>query len=365
MMKKIKIIHVTPRFYGNECSIAGGPKYLLYICRALQKGAESLGWNIETSVLSFGKEANVFESGPHRILHKIIKGDPKHPLTISADDIINSLQDADVVHVHQFLSHACLYVAAHARLLGKCIIGTDHQGEEHHLSYNPEVSGIFDFFHSISDFALNTYKRLKGPVKLIKGPLDTETYKPDLQKQRNPRSVLAVGRLLPHKGYEKIIEALPMEMELTIAGALVDVAYREFLFSRIQQKKVKIIEGLSDSEIINLMHTAGIFVHAATYIDFRGKIHTKPEMLGLAPLEALSTGLTTIVSDAGALPELGKLPGCYVFKSVQDLNRLLNAHLDGGLKHPAPEIIHAGVEEVYGLENFGRKMLTELQECLL
>ena len=227
------------------------------------------------------------------------------------------------------------------------------------------MSGLFNFFHPHSDFALNTYKRLKGPVKMIKGPMDTETYKPDLKKQRNPRSVLAVGRILPHKGYEKIIEALPMELELTIAGAPVDSAYREYLFSKIQQKKVKIIEGLSDSEIIDLMHTAGIFVHAATYIDYLGKIHTKPEMLGLAPLEALSTGLTTIVSDAGALTELGKLPGCYVFRSVQDLNRLLKSHLDGGLKHHAPEIIHAGVEEVYGLENFGRKMLTELRECLL
>ncbi len=365
MMKTIKIIHVSPRFYGKECVIAGGPKYLLYICRALQKGAEILGCHVETSVLSFGKQAGVFENGPNRISHRIIAANPAHPWTIPASEIITGIEDADVVHIHQFLSHACLYVAAHARLLGKCVIGTDHQGEEHYLSYNPEIGGMYDFFHIISDFASNTYKRLDGPVKMIKGPVDTEFYKPALEKHRNPRSVLAVGRLLPHKGFEKIIEALPMELELTIAGEPVDAAYREYLFSKIQQKKVKIIENLSDSELLDLMQTAGIFVHAATYIDYRGKIHTKPEMLGLAPLEALSTGLTTIVSDAGALPELGKLPGCHVFKSVQDLNELLKAHLDGRLKKHSPEIIHSGVEEVYGLETFGRKMLIALQEYIL
>jgi glycosyltransferase involved in cell wall biosynthesis len=361
-MKTIKIVHVSPRFYGNECVIAGGPKYLLYISRALQKGAEALGCQVETSVLSFGKQATIFDSGPHKILHRIIKGDSGRPLTISANDIISSIQDADVVHVHQFLSHACLYVAAHARLLGKCVIGTDHQGEEHYLSYNPEVSGLFDFFHVISDFALNTYKRLIGPVKIIKGPLDTETYKPTLEKQRNPRSVLAVGRLLPHKGFEKIIEALPTGLELTIAGASVDAAYKEFLLSKIQNKNVKIIEGLSDNEVLDLMQRAGVFVHSATYIDYRGKIHTKPEMLGLAPLEALGTGMTTIVSDAGALPELGNLLGCYVFNSVQHLNHLLQSHLDGNLTHHSPESIHASVDAVYGLEIFGRKMLMAIQE---
>lgn len=363
-MKTIKIIHVSPRFYDKKSSIAGGPKYMLYICRALQKGAESLGLRVETSVLSFGKEANVFKIGPYQIHHKIIKGDPYHPGTILAADIIDSLHDADVVHIHQFLSYACLYVAAHARLLGKCVIGTDHQADEHYLSGHHEISGLFDFFHSISDFAENTYKRLSGPIKVIKGPMDTELYKPALEKSRNSRSVLAVGRLLPHKGFEKIIEALPMELELTIAGAPCDSAYKEYLLSKIQNKKIKIVEGLSDSEVLELMQTAGIFVHAATYIDYRGKIHTKPEMLGLAPLEALSTGLTTLVSNAGALPELGRLPGGYVFESVQDLNRLLQAHLEGNLRHYAPHVIHAGVDQIYGLEVFGRHMLTTLQEYL-
>lgn len=155
-----------------------------------------------------------------------------------------------------------------------------------------------------------------------------------------------------------------MALELTIVGASLDNAYRDYLLSRIQGKKVKLLEGLTDSAVLDLLQTAGIFVDAATYVNYLGGTHPQPELLGLAPLAALSTGLPTLVSDAGALPELTCVPGCYIFQSVSDLNRLLHSHLEGQLPRFDPQTMAASVAEQYGQEGFGRKMLTELQEYL-
>ena len=63
-------------------------------------------------------------------------------------------------------------------------------------------------------------------------------------------------------------------------------------------------EKLDDAGLFSLMHRAGLYVHAATHVDYKGGFHLKPELLGLAPLEFLCTGGPAFVSRAGALREL-------------------------------------------------------------
>lgn len=341
-MKNIKIVHVLPKE-----SLALSDVYLSYMCQALQKGGDLLGRQVNTSIFSFENDT-VSGNGSAQISHKI-----------PADTLINMLKQVDVVYVHQCLSSASLYIAAHARLLGKCVIGSHYRGGENYLSTYPEIGELFDFFHADSAFAANTYKNLNGCVKVIKGPMNTEKYRPSLQKARNPRLVLAVGKILPHKGFDKIIEALPEELELKIAGTFDENTYREYLFSIIQNKTVKILDNQTDADVLDLMQTAGIFVHADTSFDY-----DNPELLDLPPLEALCIGLPSLVSDIGPLRELVHLPGCYVFDSTQGLSKLLKDHLQGKLPQYEPSTMYAGVVEHYGLKEFGYKMLIEIQRYL-
>ena len=119
-------------------------------------------------------------------------------------------------------------------------------------------------------------------------------------------------------------------------------------------------EHLSDAEICDVLHKASLFVQASTHFDCRGHYHQKPELLGLAPLEALACGIPALVSSAGSLGELGDIPGCLVFSSDLELKNLLSLHSQSALAFPDSVAIYEAVVAKYGVTQFGEKLLTEL-----
>jgi hypothetical protein len=110
------------------------------------------------------------------------------------------------------------------------------------------------------------------------------------------------------------------------------------------------------------MQKAGLYVHAGTHLDYRGRSYLKPELLGLAPLEFLCTGGRALVSRAGALRELGRLVGCTTFADAQDLRRLLDQYLSGQLETCAAAAVRNDVVGRYGLRQFGRRYLRLVEE---
>jgi glycosyltransferase involved in cell wall biosynthesis len=184
--------------------------------------------------------------------------------------------------------------------------------------------------------------------------VDTTYYCPSEGDEREKGLIVAVGRILPHKGFDRIIRALPKGLKLVIAGTVCDQAYSSMLAELIQSSgsDVVILEGLDDDDIRNLVRKASLFVHASTHVDYRGTYYAKPELLGLAPLEAL-------VSNAGSLPELGAIVGCDVFFSDDDLKKSLASFANGVVSSP-PSSIYESVRKLYGIEQYGEKLLAEL-----
>ena len=90
---------------------------------------------------------------------------------------------------------------------------------------------------------------------------------------------------------------------------------------------------------------------------YTGHYAHKPELLGLAPLEALASGAPTLVSDAACLPELAVLPGCRVFRDEADLAAMLREQAAG--RPPAPDAaeMHAQVDRRYGPQVVGAGLL--------
>jgi glycosyltransferase involved in cell wall biosynthesis len=169
--------------------------------------------------------------------------------------------------------------------------------------------------------------------------------------------VLALGRIIPHKGFERTIRALPRGLSLDIVGQAYDAAYFAFLRQCAEGRDVRFHTDLDDAAVREHMARAGLFVHASTHVDYLGRFSHKPELLGLAPLEALSCGLVTLVSDAGSLAELGRLPGCFVFRSDAELAELLRLASARRLAGSDPEAMHAAVERGYGLRRVGIELL--------
>jgi glycosyltransferase involved in cell wall biosynthesis len=348
------IVQVTPTSYARDGVIGGGERIALYLDEALRQAAGTCGVTLNTVVLTLDA-AEPMGQGLDR--YQAIQGLAWRPRSLRAQALIERLQSADAVYVHQCMTEVGLFAAAHARLLGKPVYGSDAgAGEAAILRQNPDAMVLYDAVHAISAFAAAAFESLPVPVHVVPGPVDTDAYRPD-GTARDPKLVLSVGRVLPHKGYERTIRALPPALSLLIVGQHYDPDYLGFLRDCAAGKDVRFHQEMSDEGVRELLHRAGLFVHASSHVGYRGQFYHKPELLGLAPLEALACGLPTLVSDAGALPELGSLPGCQVFRTEAELAAMLGEAAQQRLPAPPPEAMHRAVTERYGLVTVGTELL--------
>jgi glycosyltransferase involved in cell wall biosynthesis len=360
---KRSILHISPTYYSEKSVIGGGEKYIAYMSRAINAAAASRQTEIQDSMLAFGQSPALFQLAGG-LSCEVIEGRPWDPYSIDVSELAARISRSDILVVHQCLSAFGLFAASHGRLANKVVVGIDEGGGEHALvNHSPEIGSIFDMFLAYSRFCANSFRDIHGRVEIILGPVDTSYYRPDNTVTREPALVLAVGRILPHKGFDRIIRALPAGLRLVIAGTNYDQEYYSYLIQVAGSSRVEIREHLTDDEILFLMQRASLFVHASTSVDYRGQYYAKPELLGLAPLEALGAGTPALVSSAGALPELATIAGCLHFADDAELAALLNMHADSASLFPPPDVIHNDVEAKYGLRVFGGRFLDAVGEC--
>jgi glycosyltransferase involved in cell wall biosynthesis len=285
----------------------------------------------------------------------VVQGEAWNPRSLDAAALRRALSGYDIVVVHQALCPFGLFIAAHAKALRKRVYGLDHGGGEHPITrHTAEIGRVFDGFIAQSAFCANSFADLDAPTRVSLGPVDTDWYTPGADGERTTDVVLAVGRLLPHKGIDRIIAALPEGLKLRAIGSRYDDAYFEHLTTLSAGKNVEFVEGLSDEEVRDEYRRVGLVVHASTHMDYLGRHYPKPELLGLAPLEALACGARVLVSNAGALPELADVPGCDAFGSDEALSKLLLQYRDGLLPSPSAHEIAAATADAYGPAAFCR-----------
>ncbi len=359
----MKHLQITPSFFSDESIIGGGERHVENFRKALLAAAAERSFPIRCEIVAFGAGSGNIVSCDKTTL-RLMQGNAWDITTLEAGVIKSELAAADVVHVHQCLTVFGLFVAAHARLLGKIVIGTDHGGgvAEYILDRHPTFATIYDIFRAQSEFAALGFAEFGVRCPVILGPVDDDTFVLGDSSKRDRNLVLSVGRILPHKGFETIIDSLADGMTLVIAGRPYDRDYKKFLQSRAHGKAVHFEEQLDDAGLLRLMHRAGVYVHAATHLDYKAGFHLKPELLGLAPLEFLCTGAPAFVSRAGALRELGELTGCATFVDEHELRALLERYASGQMESHSAAAIRYGVIAKYGLRQFGRSYLELLEE---
>jgi glycosyltransferase involved in cell wall biosynthesis len=350
----MRILQVTPAWFADASVIGGGERGVNYLCRTV--AAVSRPGEVTCDMLSFGRERAVRSISPGTDLH-ILPGLPDDPASIATPAFHALIAQYDVIHVHQCLLRFGLFVAARARLAGKHVIGSDHGGGEWGgLEAYPVVGELFDAFQAQSDFACHAFTFFDRPVVVIKGPMDEDAF-PLGQIRRDPKLIVALGRILPHKGFHHIIEALPPSCTLVIVGRPYDGGYLDYLRGLVGRRRVTFETGMDDAALLRLLHSAGLHVHASDHTDHRGNFALKPELLGLAPLECMATGLPAVTSRAGSLVEFGALVGCRTYGTQRELKELLQAHAEGRLFDCTPDEIRRDVVATYGLRSFGTKYL--------
>jgi glycosyltransferase involved in cell wall biosynthesis len=206
-----------------------------------------------------------------------------------------------------------------------------------------------------------------GKHTVVIGPVDTERFCPaastaPTQAQRRAgarrRIVLCVGRILPHKGIDRLIAALPSDLRLVIAGRIYHEPYYALLRQMAAGKDVHFVHEADDEALLALYRSAELYVQASTARDVYGNVASKPELMGLTTLEAMSCGLPSAVADTGSLPELVPEPNLgRVFSSNDELSAILREVARGSWPTPdTGRLARAHVVETNGMLSVGRQI---------
>jgi len=193
-------------------TLGGAERYALELARYMAD-------RTPTILVSFG-DADAHQTQGNLSIQ--IFGNPYHvrglrhnPFSLRA---LHALRQADVIHCHQRHIVMSSSAAALARATRKKIFVSDLGGGGWDISRYVSTENWFHGHLHISNYSRTISKQAETKrAHVIMGGVDTARFSPDpgVPRQGN---ILYVGRILPHKGVNDLIEALPQGMTLDIIG---------------------------------------------------------------------------------------------------------------------------------------------------
>ena len=295
-----KIAYLTPFYFDEASSLGGGERYPWNLARGV---VASSGGEYEVEIISYGESSGRRELGPGislRILEAAFE--PPHPIDVASWELPDALADADLVHIHAAYTRSAelgILIAKHQR---KPICVTDHGGYASSLGDALGSLDLADRVLCYSDFGASFYKTTT-PIEIVKGGVDTEAFAPPAGPRPDRDRVLFVGRLLPHKGIDVLIRALPAELPLTVCGRPYFRPYYDYLRELAAGKRIEFVTDADDATIRDLYGRAWANVLPSVYKDCYGNAYQAPELMGFTLLEAMACETPAIASRVGAMPE--------------------------------------------------------------
>jgi glycosyltransferase involved in cell wall biosynthesis len=174
----------------------------------------------------------------------------------------------------------------------------------------------------------------KNRLKVIPNPIDTKIFRPsDLQENLNiNKTILYVGRLHPEKGIELLIESFKIlclkqdNLSLKIVGPWKESqgGGGETYWNKLQELArdfpIEFIPPVFEIvELVKIYQNADLFCYPS--------LADKGESFGLAPLEAMATGLVPIVSNLECFKDFiteGKTGFFFEHNSLKRTDNLAN-----------------------------------------
>ncbi len=300
MTRLLRVVHVVPALFGEEGIFGGAERYALELSRAMAEQAP-------TTLLAFGSAPGRKQVGPLSVqilrnwIHfRRFKFDPINPL------MIRYLGNADVIHYHQTHTMMSSLALMYARAVGKPIFTSHLGGGGIALHHYVDVARWYAGHLHISEFSRRVFGHQDlANAKVIMGGVDPVKFCPDPNVRRTGE-VLYVGRLLPHKGINYLIEAVDAATPLTIVGRRWRHArsFFEALLRLAAGKNVQIHQDYVDAAIIDAYRRALCIVLPSVHVTCSGEYYSIPELLGQTLLEGMACGTPAISTDICSLPEL-------------------------------------------------------------
>ena len=246
-------------------------------------GRPRIGGACQVELISYGDGVVPQDAAPRasRSASSAPTTGPSNPLDVVSWELPAAIADADLVHIHPAYTRSSEMGLLVAKQQRKPICVTDHGGDvEHRSGMNLGILELADRIVAYSDFGASLY-RTTTPIEVIKGGVDGDAVHP-ARRHAPPRDrVLYVGRLLPHKGIDRLIEALPPELPLTVCGRPYHADYFRHLQALAAGKRVEFVTDADDATILDLYRRAWVNVLPSVYHDCYGNTLRRPRADGL------------------------------------------------------------------------------------
>jgi glycosyltransferase involved in cell wall biosynthesis len=299
----MRVLHVAPTAFGSNGLFGGGERYPLELARAIARIP-----GVRSELLTFGSRASehVESSGLRiRVLPSRwhLGGHPAHPVT---PRLLTELGDADVVHAHHLRSAPSRVAGVVGRLRRRTTVVTDHGlGGGDWFGVLPR---LFDHLLAVSRYSASLLDFSPAKTTVVYGGADPIRFRPEDGESRD--GVLVVGRLTPHKGFDRVIAALPRGAHLTVAGTgghdtePPERDYPDHLRDLAAGRDVRFAGRVADSALAALYRHAAVVAVPSVEITCYGREVAVSELLGLTAIEAMASGTPVVASRLGGLAEV-------------------------------------------------------------
>jgi glycosyltransferase involved in cell wall biosynthesis len=297
----MRVTHVAPTAFGDDGLLGGGERYPLELARSLAR-------HVHCRLAVFGPQARRWRepSGLEVVVLRARGYANGHPAQPIGAGLIATTRDADVLHAHQLYSRTTALALRVARLRGQRRVVTDHG--------LPGSGGrpdrLVERFLVVSRFSAHVLGAPQDRTAAIYGGADPGRFHPDRDDRRE--GILFVGRITPHKGIDRLIQALPRGSRLTIAGSTghdQDGPERDYpallrALAASAPAHVDFAGPVSEAELPRLMRRHAILATPSVEETCYGRHVAISELLGLSAIEAMASGTPVVCSDVGGLPEV-------------------------------------------------------------
>lgn len=273
-----------------------------------------------------------------RMQQRFVQADFKDGKVVSGDsltlrELLHGIYQFDSVAVHQYLSSlsTCDIIAAAAPDQSVTLTSLGHElVSEHFLRvYEPACNVKIV---EISEFAAErACKRGLDAIAVAAGVSEKEiTNARNSSGKGVAKKAVALGRLLPHKGFEVTLKGLPSDWSLDLVGPPSgDEAYEQLLAGLATANgKAKIHGYLPQRDRNARIQASDVLIASSTQTFYDGRQIDQAELFGLVLLEAIALGVLPVASDIPSFREIMKQVDLeelvYAERDADELKAILN-----------------------------------------